>query len=320
MKFLVYGGRGWIGSKMVALLQKKQHTVVLGQARLDNYAALCQELDDVAPDRVFSSVGRTHGTHSDGTVYKTIDFLELPGNLRINLRDNFIGPQNLSLACRERALHCAYMGTGCIFVYDEQHLVPDYTENQPFPIDCSNATGFTEEDKPNFFGSGYSTVKGQTDEVMHMQMFRSTVLNWRIRMPISAERDARDFITKISTYEKVCSIPNSMTVLSEILPVMLHQMERAVTGTYNMCNPGVMSHNQILDMYQQLVNNNFVYSNFTEEEQAKILLSGRSNNYLDTGKLQEYCAKHGLVVRPLFEAVQATLQAQAIANAAEWSE
>ena len=39
-------------------------------------------------------------------------------------------------------------------------------------------------------------------------------------------------------------------------------------------------------MYIQIVDPNFTYKNFTYEEQMEILASGRSNNFLDTSKLQ----------------------------------
>ena len=47
-----------------------------------------------------------------------------------------------------------------------------------------------------------------------MSLFKN-VLNLRIRMPITGEPNARNFITKITNYEKICSIKNSMTVLPE---------------------------------------------------------------------------------------------------------
>ena len=77
-----------------------------------------------------------------------------------------------------------------------------------------------EQDKPNFFGSSYSTVKGYTDRLMH-ELYDDSVLNVRIRMPITSEVNSRNFITKITNYKRVCSIPNSMTVLDNLLPVMI---------------------------------------------------------------------------------------------------
>jgi 3,5-epimerase/4-reductase len=39
-------------------------------------------------------------------------------------------------------------------------------------------------------------------------------------------------------------------------------------------------------MYRQIVNPDFVWENFTVEEQNEILAAGRSNNYLDTNRLE----------------------------------
>ena len=49
-------------------------------------------------------------------------------------------------------IHYTYIGTGCIFEYDNEH---------PFGEEIN---GFKEEDDSNFIGSSYSTVKGFTDK------------------------------------------------------------------------------------------------------------------------------------------------------------
>ena len=41
-------------------------------------------------------------------------------------------------------------------------------------------------------------------------------------------------------------------------------------------------------MYKKYVDPNFTWKNFTIEEQAEILASERSNNYLDTMYIDEY--------------------------------
>jgi 3,5-epimerase/4-reductase len=163
------------------------------------------------------------------------------------------------------------MGTGCIFKYSYNYNNYKYK--------------FNEDDVPNFFGSSYSIVKGYTDELMHL--LDDTVLNLRIRMPITSRDEPRNFISKITRYEYVCSIPNSMTVLDELLPIMIDMAKKKTTGTFNFTNPGVISHNEILEMYREYVNKDFTWKNFTEEEQRKILAADRSNNHLDTSKLEK---------------------------------
>lgn len=54
-------------------------------------------------------------------------------------------------------------------------------------------------------------------------------------------------------------------------------------GVFNFCNPGAISHNEILDLYKQVIDPTFEYSNFTIEEQDKILVAKRSNNTLVSG-------------------------------------
>ena len=44
-----------------------------------------------------------------------------------------------------------------------------------------------------------------------------------------------------------------------------------LTGIYNFCNPGAISHNQVLTIYREEVDPDFQWENFSIEEQAKIL-------------------------------------------------
>ena len=270
MKFLVYGVNGWIGGKVYKLLQNKAAEVVPGNCRVNNIKELEEEIKNVSPTHIISLIGRTHGTYND-KVYGTIDYLEQPGKLVENVRDNLFGPMVLGLLSKKFNYHFTYLGTGCIFEFDKEH---------PFGEEIN---GFDENSLPNFFGSSYSIVKGFTDQLMHLM--EDSVLNVRIRMPITDEYNKRNFITKITNYPKICSVPNSMTVLNELLPLMIDMAEKNVTWTDNLTNPGLITHNENLEMYKEIVDPDFKWDNFTIDEQAKILDSGRSNNYLDTTRL-----------------------------------
>jgi nucleoside-diphosphate-sugar epimerase len=271
MKFLVYGVNGWIGSLVFDLLKKENLDVVAGNCRVNNIQELEKEIQNIQPTHVISLIGRTHGVYKE-TIFTTIDYLEQPGKLVENVRDNLFSPIVLSIFSKKYNFHFTYLGTGCIFEYDNEH---------PF---AQEKNGFNEESLPNFFGSSYSIVKGFTDQLMHL--FEDNVLNVRIRMPITHEFHHRNFITKITNYQKVCSIPNSMTVLNELMPIMIDMSKNKVTGTVNLTNPGLISHNEILEMYKEIVDPLFTWNNFSIEEQNEILASGRSNNFLDTTRLQ----------------------------------
>ncbi|XP_050160312.1 bifunctional dTDP-4-dehydrorhamnose 3,5-epimerase/dTDP-4-dehydrorhamnose reductase-like [Malus sylvestris] len=114
------------------------------------------------------------------------------------------------------------------------------------------------------------------------------VCTLRVRMPISSDlRNPRNFITKISRYNNVVDIPNSMTILDELLPISVEMAKRNLRGIWNFTNPGVLSHNEILEMYKNYIDPSFKWTNFTVEEQAKVLVAGRSNCEVDASKLKK---------------------------------
>ena len=271
MKVLVYGSDGWIGKQVCVLLDSMSIEWIKGIVRSEDIEGLEKEIKEINPTHIMSFIGRTHGKIGDKE-YTTIDYLEQSGKIKENVRDNLYSPIVLAILSNKYGFHYTYLGTGCIFEFDESH---------PFGMESN---GFTEDAVPNFFGSGYSIVKGYTDRLMHMF---PNVLNVRIRMPITADLNSRNFITKITTYKKVCSVLNSMTVLPELLPIMIDMAKNRTVGTINLTNPGLISHNEILQMYKQIVNPEFTWENFTIEEQSEILAAGRSNNYLDTSRLEE---------------------------------
>jgi 3,5-epimerase/4-reductase len=271
-EILLFGANGWIGGQVYNLLQKQNITVYKAISRADNKHDIEQEMQTFPHlTHVMSFIGRTHGIYENEKI-GTIDYLEKPGKLIDNIRDNLFSPIVLAEICKKYNLHFTYLGTGCIFEYDNEKIFGDETN------------GFKESDIPNFFGSSYSIVKGYTDRLMDL-LYSSSTLNVRIRMPITDSINERNFITKITNYKNICSIPNSMTVLDDLLPILIDFALDKKVGTYNFTNPGLITHNEILEMYKEIVDNNFTWQNFSLTEQNEILESKRSNNYLDTTKL-----------------------------------
>ena len=265
VSYLIYGSKGWIGSMIVKLLKESNVKFNEGVSRVDDTLSVEKELLQLKPTNVLCFIGRTHG---EG--YETIDYLEQPGKLVENIKDNLYAPVSLALLTKERNIHLTYIGTGCIFNQNTDEI--------------EDSDGYTEEALPDFFGSEYSTVKGFTDRLMHQL---DNVLNIRIRMPIVGYDNPRNFITKIKKYKKVVNVPNSMTVLPDLLPILIDMTQKQFTGTINLTNPGTISHNEILDMHKLYVDPDFEYENFSIEEQNKILASKRSNNKLNTNKLSD---------------------------------
>ena len=313
MRILIFGSNGWIGQQFQSVCEraKKAGSNIdyrasrVKRISLDTQSELIDEFVDYSPTHAISFIGRTHGTVGD-KVFSTIDYLEQEGKLSENLRDNLTAPLLLAYVCKYAGVHFTYLGTGCIFAYrDGEDVERMLRYDADGPETMNECYKFKESDAPNFFGSSYSIVKGVTDRIMQERnCICESVLNLRIRMPIINRDNSRNFITKITNYPKICSLPNSMTVLDEFLPYALVLMQHRHTGTLNFVNPGVISHNEILQLYRSHVNPDFTWTNFTVEEQNEILASKRSNNYLDNEKLLSIFPK----ARPIYNAVQDSMR------------
>lgn len=126
----------------------------------------------------------------------------------------------------------------------------------------------------------------------------------RLRMPVSDDLHPRNFVTKITSYARVVDIPNSNTILHDLLPASIILAENNETGIYNFTNPGAISHNEVLCLFQKIVRPSFMWKNFSLEEQSKVIKAGRSNCELDTSKLTDKLREYGLEVPEVHEAYE----------------
>ena len=259
--FLVYGKTGWIGGMLGDLLASMKHMFFYGDARLQDRRAIEEDIERCKPTHILNAAGITGRPN--------VDWCET--HKREVIRTNVLGTLNLIDVAHEHGIHVTNFATGCIYSYDDEHPM-------------GSRIGFTEEDKPNFRGSYYSYTKATVEELIKEY---DNVLQLRLRMPIDDNlSNPRNFIYKILHYHKVVNIPNSMTVLNELIPLAIEGAIRGLTGVYNFTNPGVISHNEVLQLYKDYCDGNFTWENFSIDDQAKILAAPRSNNELDTRKLQ----------------------------------
>ncbi|KAK9821759.1 hypothetical protein WJX81_004923 [Elliptochloris bilobata] len=259
--FLLFGKSGWIGGLVGDLLRQQGARIEFASARLEDRAGVVADIERVRPTHVLNAAGLTGRPNVDWCEDHKIE----------TIRANVLGMLNLADVCHQRNIHLTTYATGCIFHYDK-----DFPEG--------SGKGFKEGDTPNFTGSYYSYTKAMVESLLKEY---PNVLVLRVRMPIVADLTyPRNFITKIIKYEKIVNIPNSMTVLPELLPLSTEMARRGLTGIMNYTNPGAISHNEILELYKQYVDPEITWSNFSLEEQAKVIVAPRSNNLLDTARIE----------------------------------
>ena len=124
-------------------------------------------------------------------------------------------------------------------------------------------------------------------------------------MPVSDDLHARNFVTKITSYERVVDIPNSNSILTDLLPAAIALAEHSESGVYNFTNPGAISHNEILKLFKEIVRPGLEWKNFSLEEQAKVLKAGRSNCELDAIKLVNKLREYGMEIPEVHDSYRA---------------
>ena len=275
MKWLIYGSTGWIARKFIEYICTNDivDTIVKGIRRMENFDDIKQEILAIQPDRVVVLGGLTYKSPA-----KNIDWCE--DHKQEVIRVNVLGVLNIADICEQNNIHCTILGTGCIY-------------------SSQNDEVFTEDSMWNFDKSFYSKTKAYTQELLKCY---KNVLLLRIRMPIDNTNNPKNFIEKLKSFDKIISIPNSMTVLPEMVTLIV----TGQTGTWNCVNPNVISHKEILDMLG-------IQKEYVDiSHQSELTRVARSNNHLATTKIEQFCATHGLTLNEIHTAIAKLLQDEKI--------
>lgn len=266
MKILIFG-KGYIAGKFKDAFEGAE----ISDVRIEDISKVKAELERVKPDTVVNCAGKTGRPN--------VDWCE--DHKGETLFGNVTAPLILARACEETGVYMVHIGSGCVYE------------------GYNNGEGYSEEDAPNFEGSYYSRTKAWSERMLK----DFNVLQLRLRMPFDSIPSERNFITKIVKYNKVISVPNSISVLEDFMKAARALIEKKATGVYNVTNPGVIDHQAILDMYIELVDPNYRYELFSIEEMNKITKAKRSNCGLSVKKLES----EGIHLRPVEQAVRESL-------------
>ncbi|CZT19259.1 uncharacterized protein RCC_05105 [Ramularia collo-cygni] len=266
--YLIWGAKGWIGGLLTDLLKKQGKKVHATTTPMHEQAQVRQTLDEIHPTHVINCAGKTGRPTVDWCESHKIETME----------SNGLGTHILTSECHKRAIHLTVLATGCIYT-SQYNEARDQLTGKPF----------LETDSPNFTGSFYSETKAAIETFL--KNYPNTLI-LRLRMPVSADLHPRSFVTKILAYNKVVNIPNSNSLLPNLLPVTIAMAEHKETGVYNFTNPGAISHNEVLGLYRDIVDPSYTWENFTLEEQREVIVAERSNCWLDSDKLVEKVAEY----------------------------
>ncbi|KAL5769512.1 hypothetical protein ACOSP7_013666 [Xanthoceras sorbifolium] len=218
MKFLIYGKTGWIGGLLGKICEEQGIPFEHGTGRLEDRSQLLADIQNVKPTHVLNAAGLTGRPNVDWCESHKLE----------TIRGNVIGALNLADVCKDQqGLLMINYTSGCIYDYDAT----------THPL--GSGIGFSEEDNHNYAGSFFSKTKSMVEELLKEY---DNVCNLRMRLPISSDlENPRNIAIKITRFEKVVNIPNSMSILDELIPISVEMVKRNLKGTWNFTNPGVVS-------------------------------------------------------------------------------
>lgn len=233
MKFYILGATGFLGGQFAEFLRSQGHEVLTDRLDVTDLPTMKRVFAETKPDVVINFAGVR--------AYPTIDWCE--DNKEATVAVNVGGAINFALAALEAGAFPIMMSSGCVY---------------------SGGTDieFSEEDEPNFTGSFYSRMR----IAMQQALAELPVLQLRIRMPMSMYSHPRNFVDKIASYEKVISIPNSITLIEDLWPAIVRLAELKEIGILNMTNDGYMEHSEILAAYKEIVDPSHSYIPITLEQ------------------------------------------------------
>lgn len=265
MRILVLGN-GYLGNRIASYLGK-QHDVVMAMSRI--YIARDVPIVIREPDVVINAIGRTGSPN--------VDWCETHKEETYDA--NVVVPVAIATACSKKQIPVLHLSSGCVF-YGE---APD-------------KRGWTETDKPNPV-SFYSQTKAAAEE--GLAKF-DNVTSLRIRMPIDHVVSERNTLCKLSKYKQVIDVKNSVTVVDDLLEVIskLLALKKLPGGLIHVTNPGVISHREILKLYQQHIDSDHTCSFISEDDLA--VVKKRSTCVLQTKVLD----KLGIKMRDVNVAVE----------------
>jgi 3,5-epimerase/4-reductase len=245
--FLIMGGSGMVGTYVIKALEESNRTFYISKKRLENYSDILDDLQRVKPKFMICCAGISGNPN--------IDWCET--HKEETIMANVVGQINVIRACSIMNIHCTIFSTGVL--YNGTHKK------------------FTETDIPSNSNHFYIKMRIILEELIN----NFSVLNLRILYPITKYMHNKSIIPKLLKYTQVSGNSTSFTVMDDLFPLIPEMCDKKLIGTFNFCNVGTITNNDILQLYKQHVDNNYTWINSN-------IPSNRNHAELDVSKLLLY--------------------------------
>ncbi|HEX3095604.1 MAG TPA: dTDP-glucose 4,6-dehydratase [Patescibacteria group bacterium] len=224
------------------------------QTDVTSFEQVKSAIETVKPTIVLNATGITN-----------VDWAE--ANQEETAAVNIHGAENIAKACMEAKIYMIHVSTG--YVHHSHNTADERTE-----VDQANPLNY------------YAYSKAKADEVL-LQLAKQglQVLIVRPNMLLSAVPHPKNILAKMTVYSKFHDVPNSMTVIEDLVEVTGELIKQRKTGLYNVVNPGLSSPFKIATMLKEIINPDMAIEKLTKADVEKMYSVKRPDTILSITKL-----------------------------------
>lgn len=285
MRVIIFGGAGYIGSEFCRQMYSRGIDYIKVPSRgWTSVGELRYIVKNWSPNVIINSAAYV-GENS---------IKDCEQNKDQTIVSNVVFVKTLIDICTDNNIILGHMSSGCVY--------NGYIDG-----------GYKETDVPNlsFKNNNCSFYTGT--KVLAEDLLK-TIQNkyvWRIRLPFDEVNNRRNYLTKILSYDKLVSAPNSLSHRTELVTACIDSfMNEVPYGVYNVTNPGwIDSYNIVLQMKKHMRLGDWMphktFNFFSSVDEFNALDSmPRSNTILNTEKLSLV----GIKMRDVNQSIEETLK------------
>jgi len=270
MKIFLLGSTGYVGSWIERYFREKGYDLETIRFDVTDLEEVRKGLADVKDAVVINATGKTGQPNVDWCEDHRLETTKV----------NVDGAINVAEVASEQGNYVIQIGSGCVFSSYEEKV-----QNSKGQVPKSEGIyAFTEEDYPNFFGSFYSQTKAVCESSLR-EIPNVCIL--RIRMPLQGSSGPKNLLDKLLQYDKILNVPNSVTVMDDLMVFIEKVIEKRPVGPLNAVNPGSYEHKMLLELYREKIDSSREFEYIGLEEFAGMTRAQRSNCVLSTKLVEE---------------------------------
>jgi len=269
-RFLILGN-GYVGQHFIEYFKTQGLAAQMGDVNICQRSNLTDLISQYQPTHIINCAAKTGHPNVDACEK------DAGGTYRSNVE----GAITVAEVADHFKIPLTHLGSGCIYQGD------------------AGGKGFSEEDPPNFVENTYLRSKVLAETALK----NFPVLQLRLRMPISAVPHRRNLITKIFGFKQIMREANSATIIEDFVAAAHYLMREKQTGIFNVVNPGLEFHDDLLKMLERAKNISLNCNIIPFDDLQSTLTVKRSNCVLSSSKL----LATGFQMPPIWNSIEKTL-------------